>query len=216
MGSNNTCSIGIEADDRLRREPPERLNLFFCECCAHRGNNTFHSCLVDGYRIKIPFNDYDRPILVCGLSRSMKVEDNRSLMEKRRLRRIQILWLHVGIQHSTTKCDNSPSLIVDRNDDAISEAIIGYGDVFAGDQQTGFDHVLHGNAERAKVFFKRKALGWCITDSELNLRRGLHATIDEITSRLCTFAGRKVFFEELSGKFHDVVQALPFSSIASN
>src|SRR6476659_11245446 len=98
-------------------------------------------------------------------------------MEKRRLRRIQILWLHVGIQHSPTKCDNSPALIVDRNDDAVSEAVIGYGNVFARDQQACFDHFVDGYSEATQVFLKREALGKSIAYSELDLSRLLDSAI---------------------------------------
>src|SRR5262249_59660283 len=80
--------------------------------------------------------------------------------------------------------DPAAAQMGDRKHYAIGEAIIGHGDVVAGDQQSRLDQVLGRYPRLAEVLLEREALGWGIAEAELDLRRRIESAVGEIAARL--------------------------------
>ncbi|MEY9305624.1 hypothetical protein ABH977_000836 [Bradyrhizobium ottawaense] len=141
-----------------------------------------------------------------GFARGLVVVEIVALVKERRLRRIQVLCRNVLLQRAPAESDDAAAQIGDREHHAIAEAVVRHGNVVAGHQQAGLDHVVDGNAELAEVLLQREAIGRGIAEAELQLRRRRDRAVGEIAARLGADARGQGLREIGRGEIHDVMQ----------
>ena len=81
-------------------------------------------------------------------------------MEQRRLGRVEVFWLEVGLQGPPAEGDDLAAQVGDGDDQAATEAVVGRGDVLARDQQPGGDHVGQSKAARRQMFLEGRPPVW--------------------------------------------------------
>ena len=129
-------------------------------------------------------------------------------MEERRLRRVEIFRLRVLLERAPAEGDDPAAQVGDRKHHAVAEAVERHRDVVAGNQQSGLDHVFHGDAVRAEVLLERETLTRRIAEAEFQLRRGIEPAVGEIAAGFRAVARCQRVLEEFRRELHDVVQRL--------
>ena len=139
-------------------------------------------------------------------ARGLVVVEIVALVEERRLRRVQVFCRNVLLQRAPTEGDDAAAQIRDRKHHAVAEAIVRHGNVVAGDQQAGLDHVVDGDAELAEMLLQREAIRRGIAEAELQLRRWGDGAVGEIAARLGAQARGQRLREIGRSEVHDVMQ----------
>ena len=103
--------------------------------------------------------------------------------------------------------DDAAAKIGDRKDDAIAKAIEGDGNVLAGDQEPGLDHLLLRDAGRREMLLQRIPRRRRVAEAKalLGLRR--QSALAKIGARLGAVGALQRILEELRRFLDDVVQA---------
>ena len=129
-------------------------------------------------------------------------------MKQRRFRRIQVFCRDILLQRAAAEGDHPPARVRDRKHHAVAEAIVGNGDVVAGDQQARFDHVLGGNAVGAEMLLQGETFARRIADAELHLRGRRDRAVGEIAARPGAVPRGQRVGEEFCRELHHVMQRL--------
>ena len=117
-----------------------------------------------------------------GFARAGDIVKRRALVEERRLRRIEIFGGDVLIERAAAEGDDTAAPIADRKHHAVAEAVVGNRDVFAGDEQPRFDHVLDRDFGGAEMLLQRILLARRIAEPEFQLGRGVDAAVEQIAA----------------------------------
>ena len=146
-----------------------------------------------------------------GLARGGDVVERRAFVEERRLRRVEIFGGDLLIERAAAEGDDPAAPIADRKYHAIAKAIVRHRNILAGDDKSGFRHVLDRNFERAEMLLERVLLRERIAEAEFKLRRGMDAAVEQITAAARPVARSQRRLEVFGGELDDVVQRLaPF------
>ena len=140
-----------------------------------------------------------------GFARAGDVVKRRAFVEERRLRRIEILRRHVLIERAAAKGDDAAAPIADRKHDAVAEAVVGHRNIFAGNDEPGFRHVLDRDFRCAEMLLERVLLARRIAEAEFELRRGMQTAVEQIAAAAGAMTRRQRCFEKFRGKLDDVV-----------
>src|SRR5439155_3957796 len=84
--------------------------------------------------------------LVDRLARPVQVEQRAALVVEHRLRRVQVLGLVAVVDHPAAKRNQLAALVVDRDDDPLSESVPQLSPTLRPDRQTGIDYLAVGRA----------------------------------------------------------------------
>ena len=129
-------------------------------------------------------------------------------MEQRRLRGIEIFRFGVLGERAGAEADHAVLQIHDRKHHALAEAVERQGNILAGDEQAGLDHVLDRHALAAEIFLEREALRRRVAQAKARLRRRRDGAVGEIAARAGAGARLQALFEELGGELHHFVERL--------
>jgi hypothetical protein len=127
------------------------------------------------------------------------------------LRRIQILRRHIGRERPPAEADDAAFEIADREDDAIAEAIERDGNVVAGDEKAGGDHLLLRDVLRREVLLQRSAIGRRVADAEFALKLGAEAAVHQVAPGGGAGPALQRRLEEFRRDFHHLVEARPLA-----
>ena len=110
-----------------------------------------------GDHVHVAFGDEDAVLVVGGLARAVHVEQHVALVEERGLRGVQIFGGLRGIERASPEGDDAAFQVLDREHDAVAEAVVGDGNVITCDQHTRCDHLLDGEAGLGKLVAQERA-----------------------------------------------------------
>src|SRR5579883_73751 len=139
LGGIGARRVGIEIDDDVGRELPDRLHVL----CGQRRTAGCH----DGGeargghtdRIHVAFDQDDAVLLAHALFRPVQIVEHVALLIYRRFRRVQVLGLIVGGQRASAEGDDAAAAVVDRKHQAVAEDLVGAAVVALAHQAGLFD-----------------------------------------------------------------------------
>src|SRR6185437_7140854 len=143
-----------------------------------------------------------------GLTGAGDVVERSTLMEERRLRRVEILGRSVLLQRAAAEGDDAAAPVGDREHDAIAEAIVWNRDVLTGDEKAGLDHVLDWHPGGAEMFLQRILPCGRIAEPKSQLRWRGKPAVGEIAATARAVSRRQRSLEKLGGKLDDVMERL--------
>ncbi len=141
------------------------------------------------------------------LAGAVMIEQQRSLVEERGLRRIQIFRLGARLHRPPAEGDDAARAVVDRKHHPVAEPVVRHRDVRPMDEQPRFDHRLGACALRGQRVAQREALGRGVAEPEALLNRGAEVAIGEIAARSGADRRLQVRFEQARRHAQDVKQA---------
>ena len=104
-------------------------------------------------------------------------------MEELGLRRVEVFRRHVGGERPAAEADDAAAEIGDREDHPVAEAVIGDGNIVAGDEQPRLDHLLLRDALAGEMLLQRVPVRRRIADAEAALEIGPERAGIEIAAR---------------------------------
>ena len=118
-----SCCVAVVAEDNARRAAQEQRGMIARKRRAEGRDDVRDARLPCGNSVHIALND-DRRALACNRAVcAVKPEEELSLVEYGRLRRIEVFRLRVA-KRTSAEGDDAPALIRDGDHDAIAEAVI--------------------------------------------------------------------------------------------
>ena len=115
-------AVAVVADPDLRRVALHQPRLFLCQRRAQRGDDARDAVLQKRHRVHIPFHEYQpfEPMLLTG---EVQRVETVSLVEHRRVRRVQVLGIAVA-HDAPAKAEHLSLRVQDGKDDALAEHIV--------------------------------------------------------------------------------------------
>ena len=129
-------------------------------------------------------------------------------MEERRVGRIEVFGRHVGAHGAAAEGDDPAAQILDREHDAVAEAVVRHGHVLARDEEPRLDHHLDGYALAGEVVAQGEAVARRIADAEGAPGLGAETAPVEVFTRPRSEAPGQGALEEPCRELGDVVERL--------
>ena len=139
-------AVAVEAQDRLARHRPQQRALVGGERGAERRDDVGEAGFAHRDRVDIALDDDDRAAVMRALAGAVMIEQQRAFVEERGLRRIEVFRLGARLHRPPAEGDDAAGAVVDRKHHPVAEPVVRNRDVFAVDEQAGFDHRLGADA----------------------------------------------------------------------
>ncbi len=121
---------------------------------------------------------------LAGFTRTKAIIKHATFMEELSFRGIQIFRRRISGKRTPPESDDTSTQVLNREHDAITEAIIGNSDALAMNDKTASLDLLFRNAFGCQKFLERIARFRTIADAECLLRRTRKTAITQISARL--------------------------------
>ena len=132
--------VAVEAEHGLARHAPEQAGLLLGQGRAQSRHRLGEAGGVHGHDVDVSLHRDDAPALVCRLAGAMMVEEETAFVEERPSPASSGIWLARPLQRPAAEGDHAAGAVVDREHDAVPEAIVGDRHLVAVDQQAGLAH----------------------------------------------------------------------------
>src|SRR5262245_51610194 len=90
-------------------------------------------------------------------------------MKERRLGGIEVFRFGLFVQRPATERDDSTAVILNRDDQPITKAIVGNRNIVTSNYQASFNHVSYRDAMFAQILFQSKAVRRRIPEPKFDL-----------------------------------------------
>ena len=119
-----------------------------------------------GDRVDIALDGNDGAAVGGGLAGAVMIVEARAFVEERRLGRIEVFGRHAGIERAAAEGDHPAGPVLDREDDAVAEAVVGDRDPVAMDEQSSLDHHVDAGPLRREMIAQREPLALRVAQPE--------------------------------------------------
>ena len=141
-----------------------------------------------------------------GPPRLVEIVENTALVKERRFGGVQIFGLRILGECAAAEGNDASTRILDREHDAVAEAVIGDGDILARNHEARFRHLFDGDVLDGEKRAQCRAVIGSIAKAEFLLNRRRELAIGKIAARFCASCRLQRLLEEFRRQLHHIVE----------
>ncbi len=198
--------IAIETQHRLVRHAPQQLDLAFGQRGAERRDRRADPGANQRDHIHIAFRHHDAALFARRRPCRRHVVEHLALVEERRIRRVEIFGLLVGLQRPRAESDGPAAPVGDREHYPSAETVVGGAAILGPDQQPGLDQHRLIDRLTQQSGLQRAARIRRVTQPERRNRLLVQPAPRQVLPPL---AGLERAFEKRASRLHHLDQGRP-------